>query len=163
MSESFAALVWWAFWLFGRAPVARPRARAQAAPKPRIQTREVIGKTTQVVKKVDEELANGAQKASTVIEADPITISSKAYVSSIDRISMMNIDHAIELYNAEHGSYPKNYQEFMDEIIKPGKPDGIQLPQLPYYQEYGYDEKEHKLIVLEYPARKEQMKQQKPY
>lgn len=31
------------------------------------------------------------------------------------------------------------------------KPHGISLPQLPPYQKYGYDENEHKLIILEYP------------
>ena len=39
----------------------------------------------------------------------------------------------------------------MTEIIKA---NNIALPVLPYYQEYGYDEKEHKLIILEYPDRK---------
>jgi hypothetical protein len=28
------------------------------------------------------------------------------------------------------------------------------LPKLPYYQEYGYDPNQHKLIILEYPDRK---------
>ena len=35
----------------------------------------------------------------------------------------------------------------MNEIIKP---NNIALPQLPPYQKYGYDENEHKLIILEY-------------
>ncbi len=42
---------------------------------------------------------------------------------------------------------PRIYDEFMTEIIKP---NSIALPQLPPYQKYGYDEKEHKLIILEY-------------
>ena len=36
----------------------------------------------------------------------------------------------------------------MNEIIKA---NNIALPKLPYYQEYGYNEKEHKLVILEYP------------
>jgi hypothetical protein len=36
----------------------------------------------------------------------------------------------------------------MSEIIKP---NGISLPTLPYYQEYGYDAPTHSLIILEYP------------
>ena len=40
----------------------------------------------------------------------------------------------------------------MDVIIKKGKPDGIQLPMLPYYQEYGYDADAKELVVIEYPA-----------
>ena len=36
------------------------------------------------------------------------------------------------------------------------KANNIALPKLPPYQEYGYDEKEHKLVILEYEARKNQ-------
>jgi hypothetical protein len=39
----------------------------------------------------------------------------------------------------------------MAEVIKA---NNISLPKLPPYQEYTYDEKEHKLIILEYPVRK---------
>jgi hypothetical protein len=39
----------------------------------------------------------------------------------------------------------------MAEVIKA---NNISLPKLPPYQEYTYDEKEHKLIILEYPDRK---------
>jgi hypothetical protein len=31
---------------------------------------------------------------------------------------------------------------------------------LPYYQEYGYDAPQHKLIILEYPDRKAQVQKQ---
>jgi hypothetical protein len=64
---------------------------------------------------------------------------------------MMNMEHAIDLYQAENGRYPKDYNEFMEVIIKA---NNIALPKLPYYQEYGYDEKAHKLIILEYEDRK---------
>ena len=43
---------------------------------------------------------------------------------------------------------------FMDDIISPGKPDGLQLPMLPYYQEYAYDPTSHKLVVIEFPDKK---------
>ena len=58
----------------------------------------------------------------------------------------------MDLYHAENDRYPKDYDEFMNEIIKA---NNIALPQLPHYQEYGYDEKEHKLIILEYPELKD--------
>ena len=54
----------------------------------------------------------------------------------------------MDLYHAANDRYPKDFDEFMTEIIKA---NSIALPQLPPYQKYGYDEKEHKLIVLEYP------------
>lgn len=130
--------------------------------KPKIKTREVIGKTTQDVRRAAPELAAGAEVATTAIKAvDPITVNGQAYVRSIDKLTMLTVQHAIDLYQAEHGDYPKTYEEFMEGIIKPGQPDGLRLPQLPYYQEYAYDEKEHKLIVLEYPERKKQMEAQR--
>ena len=58
------------------------------------------------------------------------------------------MQHAVDLFHAENDRYPKDYDEFMTAIIKP---NGIALPQLPPYQKYAYDEKEHKLIILEYP------------
>ena len=129
---------------------------APAQPKTEIiKTREILGKTTQDVRDVKAEVQKGAQNAPMQVTAkDPITLGGNVYVVAVDQIAAMNVQHALDLYNAEHGEYPKNYQEFMDEIIKPGKGDGIALPRLPYYQEYGYDEKQHKLIVLEYPAKK---------
>jgi len=129
--------------------------------RPKIETRETIGKTTQDIKPMAPQLEQGGQVAETKVTAkDPITLSGNAYVVAVGQIAANNVKHAIDLYQAEHGEYPKNHQEFMDLIIKPGKPDGIQLPQLPYYQEYSYDEKEHKLIVLEYPDRKAQFQAQ---
>jgi hypothetical protein len=126
------------------------------ARKARIKPREVLGKTTQDIRPAAPELEKGgAQQAPMKITAkDPLTISGNAYVVAVDKIAALNVQHAIDLYQAMNGDYPKTYQEFMDGVIKPGQPDGIQLPQLPYYQEYGYDEKNHKLIILEYPDRK---------
>ncbi len=66
---------------------------------------------------------------------------------------MLNIQHAVDLYHATNDRYPKDIDEFMNEIIKP---NNIALPRLPHYQEYGYDANEHKLIILEYPDRKNQ-------
>ena len=48
----------------------------------------------------------------------------------------------------------------MEVIIKKGKADGIQLPMLPYYQEYAYDADKKELVVVEYPAKKKAMQEQ---
>ncbi len=126
-----------------------------------VQPREILGKRTQDVRPMEPEIKAGAQVAPGKITAkDPITLSGNAYVVAVNQIAAGNVKHAIDLYQAEHGEYPKTYEEFRDEILKPGKPDGIALPQLPYYQEYSYDEKEHKLVVLEYPERKAQLQKQ---
>ena len=72
-------------------------------------------------------------------------------------ISIQHIKHALDLYYATNEKYPETLDEFMNEIIKP---NNIALPTLPYYQEYGYDSNEHKLVVLEYPDRKAQFQAQ---
>ena len=50
-----------------------------------------------------------------------------------------NIKHALNLYQAEHGRYPKTHEEFMEKIIKFNK---IQLPELEADEEYFYDPEE---------------------
>ena len=98
-------------------------------------------------------LAYGTQSIKPV---DKITGPGNAYVAAIGKTSMLAIQHALDLYHAENDRYPKDYDEFMTVIIKA---NNIALPKLPPYQEYGYDEKEHKLVILEYKARKDQPSQ----
>jgi hypothetical protein len=141
------------------APAPAPAPEPAPAPAPEVvQPREIVGKRTQDIRNADVELNKGAQVATTKITAkDPITLPGNAYVTIIGRNSMLNIQHAIDLYQATNGAYPKDYNEFMEKIIKENQ---IALPTLPYYQEYGYDPKEHKLIVLEYPDRKAAVQKQ---
>jgi hypothetical protein len=112
----------------------------------------IIGKRTQKIKDANKELKTGkAKQASTKIVAkDYVTLQGNAYRSAISQLSIGQVKHAVDLYEAENGRYPKDYKEFMEEIIKK---NNIALPQLPHYLDYGYDEKEHKLIILEYPDR----------
>jgi hypothetical protein len=132
-----------------------------AKPKKKIATREIIRKTTQDVRKLEDEVGQGGQVTDNKVTAkDYITLQSDVYKNAITQITEDQIGYAIRLYEAEHGELPKTYEEFMELIIKKGKPDGIQLPMLPFYQEWGYDEKNHKLIVIEYPAKKAEQKKQ---
>ena len=135
--------------------VASRKLKAQAKPPVPGKLEFIVGKRTQKIKNAAPELQKGgAIEATTKITAkDPITLQGNAYVTIIGRTALLNIQHAMDLYHAEHDRYPKNYDEFMSEIIKA---DQISLPQLPYYQKYGYDEKEHKLVILEYPDLKNQ-------
>jgi hypothetical protein len=129
-----------------------------AAAKVNVQPREILGKTTQDIRALEPDVQQGGQVASSRITAkDPITLSRNAYVSAIGQMSILQIQHSLDLYYAENDRYPKDLQEFIDEIIKP---NGIRLPQLPAYQEYAYDAENHKLVVLEYPDRREALKQQ---
>ena len=57
------------------------------------------------------------------------------------QIILDNILHAMQLYQAEHGEYPKTQDEFMKRIIEPNEP-ATRLPELPEGWEYLYDPKD---------------------
>ncbi len=130
--------------------------------KPKLKTRETLNKTTQNVLDAKAELAKGAVLAATDIEvADPLTQSASAYRTSVAKLAKMRVQHDMDIYAAlNNDEKPKTYEEFMEQIIKKGKADGIQLPMLPYYQEYGYDSDKKELVVLEYPEKKKAMQDQ---
>ena len=56
----------------------------------------------------------------------------------------LNIQKALDLFNAQRGRYPESHEEFMQEIIRYNQ---IQLPVLPDGEEYIYNTEEHKLMV----------------
>ena len=136
-----------------------PPAAGRKPTKPKLQTRETLGKTTQEVRNLKPELAKGGQVTDGKIHAtDYITIQADAYRTSVANIAKMKVKMDMDMYEALNGEKPKTYEEFMDMIIKKGKPDGIQLPMLPYYQEYGYDPDTKELVVIEYPEKKKAMR-----
>ena len=128
--------------------------RSTAKPPAEPKDNFIVGKRTQDIGKLDREelVKQGGTIASQKITAkDPITLTGNAYVTSIGKISIDQMDYAVRLFQAENGRFPKDYQEFMDEVIKK---NNIALPKLPFYQEYKYDEANHKLVVIEYPDKK---------
>jgi hypothetical protein len=74
----------------------------------------------------------------------------------VGKLSVMAVEHKMKLFEAENNRKPKDHAEFMERIIEKGKPDGIALPMLPYYQEYAYDPEAKELVVIEFPKKKEQ-------
>lgn len=148
-------------WLAALTLIAGCEEERDVAAKPKAQVvppakdEFIVGKRTQEIKNAAPEVQKeGATVASTKITArDPITLPGNAYVTMIGRTSILNIEHAVDLYHAANDRYPEDYNEFMTEIISA---NNIALPQLPYYQKYDYDEKEHKLVILEYPDLKNQ-------
>ena len=141
--------------------VAGCEAERKPRPKTALKTRETLNKTTQEVRNLKPELAAGGQVTDGKIHAtDYITIQADAYRTSVANIAKMKVKMDMDQYEALNGEKPKTYEEFMDVIIKKGKPDGIQLPMLPYYQEYGYDPDKKELVVIEYPAKKQAMQEQ---
>ncbi len=127
--------------------------KPQASSKRQEEPAPIIGQRTQKVIDAAPALKKGdAKVASTKIVAkDPITLVGNAYVTSIGRIAVLAIEDAVNKFHAANDRYPNDLDEFMTEIIKA---NNISLPKLPHYQEYSYNQKEHKLVVLEYPDRK---------
>jgi hypothetical protein len=136
-------------------------APAPAPPKDEIKTRETLRKWTQEVRNLKPELAQGGQLTDGKIHAtDYITLQADAYRTSVGEMAKMKVKMDMDQYEALNGEKPKTYEEFMDVIIKKGKPDGIMLPMLPYYQEYGYDPDKKELVVIEYPEKKKAYQEQ---
>ena len=134
------------------APVAvvdEPAPQAPAAPVP------IVGAKTQDIRdRKKEEQAGGVATPPRITAKDPILLAGNAYVSIVSQAASQNIQHALDLYRAETGEFPKTLDEFMEKIIKA---NNIALPLLPSYLEYAYDAPQHKLVVMEYPDRKEKM------
>ena len=143
------------------ATLPRGRLRGPGTREAEDQSAATLGKKTQDVRNLKPELGQGGQVTDGKIHStDYITLQADAYRTTVGNIAKMAVEHSIDLYEAEHGEKPKTYEEFMDVIIKKGKPDGLWLPMLPYYQEYGYDPDKKELVVIEYPAKKKQMEEQ---
>ena len=122
--------------------------------KPKVQTRKTIGKTTQNVLELKEATEAGGVPASMAVTSSGIGVAADAYRTSVGTMAVLAVEQRMQMHQAQFGELPENYESFMADIISPGKPDGLQLPMLPYYQEYAYDPINHKLIVVEFPNKK---------
>ncbi len=106
----------------------------------------IIGKETQDIGEFDPNAnANVSDgKMKTPHPLNPLG-AMNAYGPLVEKLAGLNIDHALSLYQAEHGRYPKTHKEFMDKVIKR---NGIKLPKLPGGAQYQYDVANHKLVVV---------------
>lgn len=134
-----------------------PPPAAPATPPP-VQTRKTVGKTTQNVLDLADAKAQGGVVVDNATEADEggLGAYSQAYRHSVATIGGLAVEQKMKLYQAEHGGVPETHKEFMAKIIAPGTPDSVSLPMLPYYQEYAFDPAAKKLVVVEFPAKKQQ-------
>lgn len=127
--------------------------------------RKTIGKTTQNVLSLKAAVADGGVLAESTTGggANPLMPAVGAYGKSVSKIATMQISQAIQLRNAQSIKRPQplTHPQFMDEILKPGQPDGIRLPMLPYYQEYAWDEPNQTLTVVNFPARQAERERQR--
>src|SRR4051812_1080007 len=80
-------------------------------------TGSIFGKKTQQVTKFDPAAGKEVQKGE-LHYTDPISGPLQGYRAALERLEPAVMDHAIALYEAEHGRKPKDYKEFMEKIIK---------------------------------------------
>jgi hypothetical protein len=138
-----------------RSPVKPPEevAETPAPPPAPVATREILRKTTTDVRDMEKEKqAGGVVKDPKITLKAAYALEGNAYVSIVSQAATLNMQHALDLYQAETGAYPKDYPEFKAKIIDA---NNIALPTLPFYQEYAYDAANHKLVIMEYPDKKE--------
>ena len=133
-----------------------PQPTQQSAKPAPIKTRQTLGKTTQNVLELSKALEQGGVLAETSITSDGLEVASEAYRTQVGKAGALAVKQRMQHYNAEHGEYPKTHEEFMTRILCKGQPDSLSLPMLPYYQEWAYDAENRKLVVVEFPGKKEQ-------
>ena len=78
--------------------------------------------------------------------SNPIAAAGGAYGFAVGQTSKLQIQHAVQLFQAEHGRFPKDHAEFMERIVKA---NSIKLPVLPGKRRYQYDVENHELKVVE--------------
>lgn len=118
-----------------------------AAKKPKQES--IIGKTTQDIGEYDPD--GDAEIADLQVDENSSLLGAAtgSYKFAVGRTSELAIQHALQLYNATHGNYPKDHAEFMEKIVKA---NNINLPVLPGKRRYQYDVENHKLVVVEAAA-----------
>ena len=129
------------FWVgcSGSKPVPEPEAKGDG--------KGIFGKTTQDIGLFDPQAPQRVSDQK--IEAsDPVTAPLSAYGPMVEKVSILAVEQAINLFQATEGRYPKDHAEFMEKIIRA---NNMRLPVLPNKGEYRYDEPTHSLVVV-YPA-----------
>ena len=134
----------------GKKPSSQAKKKSTTPPKPEF----IVGKRTQEIRNASTEVKGGGDGG---VDEDHRERPDHVIWQRLCQHHRSDVDaqHAAchRFYHAENDRYPKNYDEFMNDIIKA---NNIALPQLPNYQKYGYNENEHKLVILEYEDLKNQ-------
>ena len=86
-----------------------------------------------------------ATVSSKVKISNPITGALEAYEPLKQQVGELKIQHAVGIFNAIEGRYPKDHEEFMTKVIKA---NNIRLPQLGPGKQYQYDVENHALMVV---------------
>lgn len=75
--------------------------------------------------------------------------------SATSRVGILQVEHKMKLYQAEHGKLPATHAEFMTAIMAPGTGDELTLPALPSHQAYAFDPAVKGLVIVEFPDRRQ--------
>ena len=100
----------------------------------------IINKTTQDVGEYDPDGDAAIADLQVKASANPLAAASGAYGYSVAEISKQAITRALQLFEATNERYPKDHEEFMEEILKK---NNIHLPVLPGKRRYQYDVQNH--------------------
>lgn len=85
-----------------------------------------------------EDMKRGKKITGSGILRTPI----KAGIKAEQRIGLMAVEHALNLYMASEGDYPKSHEEFMEKIVEANQ---IKLEPLNGPYEYWYNAEAHQL------------------
>lgn len=118
-----------------------PEASEVEAKRPK---KSIFKQRTQEVGEFDAK-AGKELSDSKVKVTNPLLAGLEAYGPAAEKVTKLAIQHHLNIYDALHGHYPKDHEEFMREIIKK---HNLQLPKLPYGNTYEYDVANHKLVVV---------------
>ena len=113
----------------------------QAKEKPKLEP--IVGKTTQDIGEFDPDA--GEEVDDGKIKLNMITGAAGAYGPLVQKVSNINVVQAVNLFYGAEGRYPKDYEEFMSEVIKK---NNINLAMLPHGSAYKYDVENHALVVV---------------
>src|SRR4051794_13575948 len=79
------------------------------------KTGSIVGKETKEILEFDPQAPQQVSD-SKVRADDPLLYGVQAYGPIIEQTQKLKIEHAVDLFQAENGRYPKDYQEFMDKV-----------------------------------------------
>ncbi len=132
------------------APSAMPAPRATAAektgePAAGWEKTEVVDREPAVTAEPREVTANDPTKGKKSRQAGGyLGAVGHARFYAEHKLIFTSIEHALNLFWATEGNYPKTHDEFMEKIVKFNQ---IQLPELDEGVEYIYDPEDHKLKI----------------
>ena len=116
-------------------------------PKREATATGIIGQTTQDIGEYDPaagaKVSDGKMKSTSPL--NPLG-AMNAYKPAVERLMKLQVQQALNFFQAANGRFPKDHAEFMEQVIRANQ---IKLAVLPGNWVYQYDVKNHELVVVE--------------